>query len=288
MAFKVGDLIPDPEHVEAAKLSVPATSTPDNPKGAEGRPAEPPPQASDYTPASEGATPPSAAPARSYKVGDVIDENSLPVDQKHGIIQRPGEAPVPQPPVNFTYDEQTAKQAESFDYSKSPLHHIMSENTARALVQAHLKQEGIKTTLGDNINRAALFFLNDNVKDHMSTMLDSMGSNKSWDQLASEYGQLRKSRDTANPVTAQVGKLAGGATAAVAGGAGLTGAAGKAAQAMGGAANAIPPTIYPAIGRAVAATGAFMKPIMDEAMTMAKWSLRYAVARKTWHAIEGE
>lgn len=55
--------IPDPEHVEAAKLSVPATSTPDNPKGAVGRPAEPPSQASDFTSATEGAAPPSAAPA---------------------------------------------------------------------------------------------------------------------------------------------------------------------------------------------------------------------------------
>jgi len=281
MAFKVGDAIPDPEHVEAAKLGEPASATPDNPKGAIGRPPEPPAQASDTAPAGG----PVAAPRASYKVGDTIDETSLPVDQTHGLIQRPGEAPVPQPPVNFTYDEKTAKEAQAFDYSKSPLRHLMSEDTARALVQAHLKQEGIKTTLGDNINRAALFFLNDNVKDHMSTVLDSMGSNKSWDQLASEYGQLRKSRDTANPVTAQAGSLIGGTTAAVTAGAGLTGAANRAAQAMG---TAVPPTIYPAIGRAVAATGAFLKPILDEAKTMAKWSIRYAVARKTWHAIEGE
>jgi hypothetical protein len=54
------DPIPDPQHVEAAKLGAPI-ATPDNPKGAKGRPGDPPLTAEDFAPAGGPMAPPPIA-----------------------------------------------------------------------------------------------------------------------------------------------------------------------------------------------------------------------------------
>lgn len=71
--------MPDPQHVEAATLG--ASTTPDNPRGAVGRPQSPPPQASDDEPAGEpasGGPTPATTPAAPSNVAPAPSSVALP------------------------------------------------------------------------------------------------------------------------------------------------------------------------------------------------------------------
>lgn len=204
-----------------------------------------------------------AQPPPQQPQTDVIPGQPLPQDDTHGIIMRPGQglgpkdyagnptitqAPDWSPPEAKPKQDPLMAQMANYSYDKDPLRHIVSEDTARALAQAALKAQGVKASLNDNITDGVLFFLSDNIRNHMSTAIKSVGSDQSWDQLADKYGKLRQTQDDANPTAAKYGRSIG-----------------KAADVA-----VLPPGIVPVAAQAAKSAAQVIAPI---AMKAGKWVL---------------
>lgn len=148
---------------------------------------------------------PVTAPVSAYATPPVS------TNPRVGAITRGGDTP----PTVDPKDEQNLPQVGQYDYSKSPLRYLMSEDDARKMIAAHANEVGMKSAYSDKVANAVLFMLPQTTKDHMATMIDAAtNKDKTWDQLATDYRTKQDATDSAHAGASALGDVVGtGATA---------------------------------------------------------------------------